>query len=421
MTKLTRRTVTVTGTLAALAAPALIGRRAWAADTVRIGAPYPLSGQAASAGISVKDAIEVGVQIVNEAHPEMKDVPLAATAGLPGLGGRKIELIVADHQGNPATAQSQALRLITQEKVAAIIGAYQSSCVLTASQVAERYGIPFLTGEAASPNLTERGFKWFFRTTPIGTDFGAAYADFLLEAKAHGTRVEKVALVNENTEYGTSVGDAIAKAIEAKGLKISLRIPYSANATDMSSQVLQLKNDSPDVVIFISYTSDAILYIKTMRNLNYKPSIIIGDDSGFSDASFVEAVGDITEGVINRSSYSVGKPGSASFIANELFRKKTGRDLDDTSARGMQGLLTLAEAINRAGSTEPAKIQAALRATDLKANQLIIGYDGVKFDDKGQNIKASTLLVQLRARKWLTVWPSAAAETPLQLPFKGWN
>ena len=90
----------------------------------------------------------------------------------------------ADHQGNPAIAQSEALRLITQDKVAALIGCYQSSCTLTASAVAERYGMPFMASESSAPSLTERGFKWFFRTTPIGTDFGAAYASFLADRKA---------------------------------------------------------------------------------------------------------------------------------------------------------------------------------------------------------------------------------------------
>src|ERR1700712_3124233 len=165
-----RRTLVRIG--AAAQAVALLPRGLHAADApVRIGAPYPLTGVAASAGMAVKQAIEVATDIINNAHPELPNLPLAKTAGLPGLGGRKVEVIFADHQGNPAIAQSEALRLITQDKVAAIVGCYQSSCGLTASAVAERYGIPFMASEASAPSLTERGFKWFFRPTPIGTDF----------------------------------------------------------------------------------------------------------------------------------------------------------------------------------------------------------------------------------------------------------
>ncbi|MDR3530741.1 MAG: ABC transporter substrate-binding protein [Rhodopila sp.] len=416
----TRRNITRLG----LAAPALalLPRGLRAADApVRIGAPYPLTGVAASAGMAVKQAIEVAVDIINSPHPELPKLPLAATEGLPGLGGRKVEVIFADHQGNPAIAQSEALRLITQDKVAALVGCYQSSCGLTASAVAERYGIPFMASEASAPSLTERGFKWFFRPTPIGTDFGNAYASFLAERKAAGFKVEKVAVVNENTEYGTSTGNAIIAAATAKGLKVDIRIAYNANSSDVSAQVLQLKSADPDVVIFVSYTSDSILFMKTMHTLNWKPPILIGDDSGFSDTAFIEAVGDLAQGVFNRSSFDVGKPGSASYVVNDIYQKHAGHALDDTSARGMQGFLALMEAINRAGSTEPAKIQAALVSQDLTADQLMIGYNGIKYDAKGQNTLAATLLVQLEGKKYVSIWPEKSATQPAVLPFKGWG
>ena len=406
----------------ALALPGLLpGRRAFAAEPVKIGAIYPLTGGTASAGTALRDAVEVASDIVNTPHPELASLPLAAGSGLPGLGGRRVEAVFADHQGNPATAQNQAIRLITQDKVVALVGCYQSSATLTASAIAERYGIPFVAGEASAPSLTLRGFKWFFRPTPIGTNFGAAYADFLLGLKAAGTPINSIAMVNENTEYGSSTGDAIVKAAEAKGLKIGLRIPYSANSSDVSAQVLQLKEAKPDVAIFVSYTSDSILFMKTMRNLDWKPPVLIGDDSGFSDTAFIAAVGDLAEGAVNRSSYDIGKPGSVSFIVNELYQKRAGHALDDTSARGMQGYLSLCEAINRAGSTEPAKIQAALQATDMKANQLMIGYNGIKYDANGQNELAATLLVQLRNKNYVPIWPANLATEKAQIPFKGWN
>jgi branched-chain amino acid transport system substrate-binding protein len=103
-----------------------------------------------------------------------------------------------------------------------------------------------------------------------------------------------------------------------------------------------------------------------------------------------------------------------------MYKKKTGNDLDDTSGRAMQGFLVLVEAINRAGSTDPAKIQAALKATDLKPTQLIMGYKGVKFDDKGNNTLASALLIQVQGDAYVAVWPKESATAPLKLPYKGW-
>ena len=394
---------------------------AHAADPVKIGIMYPLTGNAASAGQSAKDAANLAAEIVNTAHPELKAMPLGATGGLPNLGGAKIELDEADHQGNPQVGQQQAVRLITQDHVVAMLGTYHSSVSLVATAVAERQGVPYLVADSVAANITGRGFKWTFRTTPYAPDFAKAYADFLNELKKGGKKVDAIAIVNENTDYGTSVAASVQEAAKTANIKVAAQIPYNANSSDVSAQVLQLKTLQPDVVIFISYTQDIILYFKTMKNLDYLPPMIIGDDAGFSDPSFIPNVGDLAQGAINRSAFDVGKPGSNSNIVNAMFRAKYGRDLDDTSARWMQGFFVLADAINRAGSTEPEKIQAALKATDLKPEQLMIGYNGVKFDDTGQNVLASTFLIQLKGKEYVSVWPQVRATSALDWPMKGWR
>jgi branched-chain amino acid transport system substrate-binding protein len=399
---------------AALAVPAL------AADTVKIGALYPLTGNSAPAGQAAKAAIELGVDIVNTAHPELKGLPLAASAGLPNLGGAKIEVIHVDHQGDPSVGQQQTLRLITQEHVAALLGVYHSSVALTATAVAERYGVPFVVADSVAANITQRGFKWTFRVTPIATDFAAAYTEFLKEMKTAGKQVGSIAVLNENTDYGTSVGGSIVEAAKKGGFDVQ-QIVYNAKSTDVSAQVLQLKEKRPDVAIFVGYTADEILYMKTLRDLDYLPAMIIGDDAGFSDPSFIPAVGDLAQGVLDRSAWAVGAPGSVTFAINEMYKARTGRDLDDTSGRWMQAFLVLADAINRAGSTDPSKVQKALQETDLKPAQLMMGYRGVKFDATGQNILASTYLIQLQGKEYKAVWPEARATAKLQWPMTGWK
>jgi branched-chain amino acid transport system substrate-binding protein len=181
-----------------------------------------------------------------------------------------------------------------------------------------------------------------------------------------------------------------------------------------------LKEKRSDVVIFISYTADSILYMKTMKSLDYRPPMIIGDDTGFSDPSFIPAVHDIAQGVMNRSAWAIGKPGSTTDKIDQMYKAKTGRDLDDTSARNMQGFFALADAINRAGSTDPEKIRDALAATDLKPDQLMMGYQGIKYDATGQNILAATYLIQLHGTQYQLVWPEGAATAKLQWPMSGW-
>jgi branched-chain amino acid transport system substrate-binding protein len=411
------------GFAAAAVAAAIAAVMAVPADAadVKIGVIYPLTGNAASAGQSARDAVHLGADIVNNAYPNLKNLPLGATAGLPNLGGAKIVLDEADHQVNPQIGQQQTLRLITQDHVAAMLGSYHSSVSLVATAVAERQGVPYLVADSVASNITGRGFKWTFRTTPIAPDFAKAYADFLTQLKKTGTKIDSIAIVNENTDYGTSVGASIVQAAKTANIPVAAQIPYNANGSDVTAQVLQLKTLKPDAVIFVSYTADIILYFKTMKNLDYLPPIIIGDDSGFSDPAFIPNVGNLAQGAINRSAFDIGKPGSNSYIVDQMFKQKYGRDLDDTSARWMEGFLVLADAINRAGSIAPDKIQAALRATDLKAGQLMIGYNGVKFDATGQNILASTFLVQLKGKEYVSVWPTDRATSKLELPMKGWH
>lgn len=399
---------------AVLAAPAP------AADPVRLGVIYPLTGNAASAGQAAKAAVDLGAEIVNSPHTGLKSLPLGEGAGLPRLCGAKIELVSVDHQGDPSIGQSQTLRLITQEHVAAMLGAYHSSVALTSTAMAERYDIPFLVADSVALNITQRGFKWIFRSGPIAPDFAAAYTQFLGDMKNSGKKVDSIAVVNENTDYGTSVAASIVDAAKKVGLAVT-QIAYSAKSTDVSAQVLQLKGMRPDTVIFIGYTADEILYMKTLKDLDYLPPMIVGDDAGFSDPSFIPAVGDITQGAMNRSAWDAGKPGTVAFIINELYKAKTGRDMDDTSARWMQGFFVLAGAIDRAGSTDAAKIRKALQETELRPDQLMIGYRGVKFDATGQNTLAATYLIQLQGKEYKAVWPQARATATLAWPMKGWK
>lgn len=412
----------IVGLLAATAiSVSLAGVASAQEKTVKIGAIYPMSGNAASTGVHTKAAFETAVEIINNGNPALGNLPLTKNAGLKGLGGAKVEVIFADNQGSPAVGQNQALRLITEEKVVALSGSYQSGITLTTSAISEKYGIPFLNGESVAANLTERGFKWFFRTTPVAGDFAKIYLDFLKDMKAAGQKVDNIALVHENTEYGTSVASVITSTFKDNGLSIALDIAYSANTTDVQSQVLQLKDKKPDVVIMISYTSDAILYAKTMQALDYKPPMLVADNAGFSDPSLIKTVGKLVQGVFNRSSFAIGPPGSPTYLINEIYKKKSGDDMDDTVARQMQGFFVLIDAIDRAGSTDPAKIQAALKATDLKPDQLIMGYKGVKFDEKGQNILAAGLVIQLQdGENYVPVWPKDKAKTAPVLPYKGW-
>src|ERR1700722_13976426 len=147
-----------------------------AADEAAIGALYPMTGPNAPVGADAKAAMETDAEIITG----KPDIPmlLGRGGGLDRLGGAKLRLIFADHQGDPQKARAEAERLITQEHVVALIGSYQSATAATGSQVADRYEVPFMVAESSSPSLNQRGLKWFFRTSPHDLMFTQAMFDF---------------------------------------------------------------------------------------------------------------------------------------------------------------------------------------------------------------------------------------------------
>jgi branched-chain amino acid transport system substrate-binding protein len=396
---------------AAFVAIVLLGSVARAADTITIGAIYPLGRDDAA-----RLAIETAEDIVNTPHQGLDTLPLGAGQGLPKLAGAKIAVTFADDLSNPSVAEAQALRLVTRDHVVALIGAGQLPETLAATALAERHSIPFLVPDAMDPQITGRGFKWVFRTAPLASDIAGAYAAFIGELRQSGTKIDNVALFFEDSDFGRSAAAVLRDRLKATGFGGD-DISYPVEAADLSAPVAQLRDKKPDAVICVSPAADAILLMKTMTAAGYKPPLLIGDR--FSDPAFVTAVGNLAQGAIGRSVWSLGKPASPTAVVNDLYEAKSGRDLDHTTAQIMQGFFVLADAINRAGSTEPAAIQKALQQTALTPEQLIVGYNGVKFDATGQNVLASTYLTQLHGKQFVAVWPAAKTEGKLELPFRG--
>lgn len=376
-----------------------------AGKPVRIGAIYPLTGALASTGQDIKSAIELAVDIVNLPHPDLKSLPLAAGSGLPRLGGAKLEVVFADSQGNPSTGLADAQRLIDEQGVVALTGAYQSNVTETCSRVAEQRGIPYLNGESSSPALTERGYKWFFRTTPNDETFIQNMMDFLGTIKQVSTK--RVAVVYENTDFGVNTYKAVQKFAPQFHHDIVAGIAYTAGSPSLSAEVAKLAAAKPDVAIFASYTSDALLFVRTMREMKYAPPVLLANDAGFIDSAFVKQAGPQAQGILTRDVWAtdIAKTNPLLSRINTLYHARTGKDLNGNNARSMAGVLVLADAINRAGSTDPEAIRKALIATDLGYEQVAMPWPGVKFDAHGQNERGAGLILQMEGPGYQTVWP----------------
>jgi branched-chain amino acid transport system substrate-binding protein len=390
---------------------------------VVIGVLYAMTGPTAQIGIDAVNAIKVVQDIVNTQHSPI-NVPLGKGGGLPNLGGAKIRIVVVDHQGKPDLGLSEAERLITQEKVNALFGAYFSSVTNTASQVAERMGIPLMNADSSSPALTERGFKWFFRTTPHDGDFSLVMFDFMRDfEKEHNIKFKNVAILNEDTQFGSDSAKVQEELAKRYGYEVVARIPFRTGTTSLDAEVGRLKAANADVLLPSLYTSDAILLTRTMRNLDYNSKLIIAQDAGYTDPKFIAEMGKDAVDAITRAPFSLDLAAKKPLIPviNDMFKKLGGRDLSDVSARAFTGFITLVDAINRAGSTDPAAIQKALQTTNIPPDQLIMPWTGVKFDQKGQNSGARAILQQMQEGAYVTVYPFELATKDVIYPIPTWS
>ena len=385
--------------------------QARAADDIVIGAIYPLTGNAAQIGADARAAIDTVLEIVNGTHAPLPML-MGKGGGLDKLGGAKLRVVWADHQNDPQKARAEAERLITQDKVVAIIGSYTSATAATISQVTERYEVPYMSMDNSSPSLHKRGLKWFFRTSPHDEMFTEAMFDFFKEVGMKtGKPVKSVALFYEDSIFGSDSSAVQRKLAADAKLTVAADIKYRANSPSLSAEAQRLKAANADVLMPSSYTSDAILLVRSLSEIGYKAPAIVAQAAGFQEQSFLTAAGPLAEGVFSRSSFALDATKSRPAIAavNAAYKAKSGKDLNDNTARQVTAVQTLADAINRAGSGKPEDIRKALVATDIPGDQTIVPWKGVKFDETGQNVNATPVIQQVVNGVYVTVFPAAVA------------
>jgi len=386
----------------------IIPAGAMAAKVIKIGVIYPLTGGAAAAGRELRAGAELAAEIANNNMANV-DMSMAQNTGIKNLGGAKIELIFKDHEGNPTLGADLAKKLILDDKVDGLLGCYHSSVTKTVSAVAEQHGIPMINGTSTSPALTKRGFKWFWRTTPHDVWFTKDLFELLVgltEGKVKGVApvpmkdLANIASACENSEWGSFVSALIKDFAGQYKFNLRKSMLYSAKAPDLSSEVRSLKASRADVFLFASYTSDAILMVKTLKAQKVQPKIIWGQDAGFEKPEFRSTLGDSIEGILTRTVFlpQVVQLKPVAGQVNALYKAKTGNDLGGASARAFTGLQTWVHVLEKAGSTKPADIQEAANSLNIAGKELVVPWAGIKFatagEELGQNVTGSGLIGQ---------------------------
>jgi branched-chain amino acid transport system substrate-binding protein len=390
---------------------------------VTIGAVFPLSRQDAATGCDIQVALELVAEIVNNEYD--LDIPLARTTGLPALGGAEVRIHFADSKGSPETGYAEAERLINEEQVVALTGAWHSTVTGSASTAAEEHEVPFICGSSTEPALTERGYTWFFRTTPDDFAFSETLLRFARDLNdTHGLDMRTIVIVSINNEWGKSAVAAEQRFIEETGFELLDVISYDPDATNVSGLALEVAAHNPDILIQNSYTADAIRYMQAYKQLNWFTALFLAQDAGFETAEFLQIMGRDADFIVTRSAWTgLDNPNPLVRTVNELYRARHPESaaMDGQTAREFTAFLVLVDAINRAGSTDPEKIRTALAETNWPAEYLVTGWDGVAFDEHGQNIKATPALLQRQEEQWQVVWPAEIASHRALVPAPNWD
>lgn len=340
--------------------------------TIKVGADIELSGGVASYGQSVKEGLELALDEIN------KD----------GIDGKKLELVTVDNKSDAAEATNGAIKLVSQDKVAAIIGASTSTNTLAQVQVAQDNKVPLITPTGTNPAVTVKDGKlndFVFRTCFIDPFQGTVAANFASnELKVSNAAV----LIDSSSDYAKGLAASFKKSFKDNGGKIVAEEAYVAKDTDFHATLTRIKSANPDFVFLPGYYEEVGLILKQARELGLNVPFMGGD--GWDSPKLVEIGGAAAlNNTYITNHYSAGDSDAKVQDFVKAFKAKyDDKSPDAFAALGYDSAYFLADAIKRAGSADPKKIQKALEETD--GLSLVSGT--LKLDENHDPIKSAVIL-----------------------------
>jgi len=363
---------------------------------VNVGVILPLSGANAQFGINSRQGIELVVDELN------------AAGGLKGLGGAKINLVVADSTSAPANAATVAQRMIGENDCCAILGAFASSLTLAIQEVTERRRVPLLT-MSYSDQITGRGFKNVFQVTSKGSVIGKAQFNYAVELAGGSEKVNKIAIMFEDTAYGTSTASGLRAAAKAAGADIVMDEAYPLGITDITPLINKLRASKAQMVFPVSYLNDSLLIVRALRQQRINMPIV-GGSAGYVIPDFAQALGEYSDGVLSICSANY----DLDTDATERYRKRFKSFMVHEAQEHAVAMDVLIQAINGAKSAKPEDIGGALRSTTFNQGWAKTMTNGqVRFDETGLNVFAEPVMVQWQNKELVTVWPQKFAKGKL--------
>jgi branched-chain amino acid transport system substrate-binding protein len=390
----TRRRAMVSGTAAIIAAPFVIRSGFAQGPAVNIGVIQPLSGANAQSGVNCRNGIELVADAIN------------AAGGIKALGGAKINLVVTDATSNPTAASAAAQHLITENELTAVLGAYVSSLTLPISEVTARADIPFLTMSFAD-EITGRGLESVFQVVAKASIIGKAQIDYTLAiANVAGSKIEKIAIMYEDSAYGVAQSRGLRRAAKDANIEVAMDAAYPLGISDATPLIEKLRASGAQAAFPLSYLNDSLFIVRAMRQQGITVPVI-GGAAGYIIPDFEKGLGELAEDVLSISptNYDLAP------ALTDTFRKRFGFFMVHEAIESAVALDVLVQAIERAKSVKAKAVIETLHGARFESGWTKAMPGGaVQFDQTGLNTLSALIMVQWRNKELVTVWPQAVAK-----------
>lgn len=373
-----------------------------------IGGIHPLTGGLAADGIQMDNAIQMAINELNDA------------GGV--LGGVEFSYLGADSTGAAEVGQTEAERLI-QEGAVALICCFQSSVTSNVAAIAERDGVPLVIDVAVADAILDQGYSYTFRLQPNATSMGVNGARFLRDlAEASGEEIQTVVYLFEGTTgFGDSVRAAFVEEAANLGIEVLDEIGYAPfEVTDLTTEMTRINSLEPDALVVTGYYNDGLLAARNAEEVGLNVKVVYGIAQGtYDQPQFVADAGDLAQCFYD-SNYHWDASDPAAQQVRDKFLAEYGEEMRTSAILAYQAMYIIADAIERAGSADPAAIRDALAETNY-ADHILPYLGAISFDDTGETTNASPVVMQVQDGAVVQVWPPDLAESEPLFPCVSWN
>lgn len=344
-------------------------------EVIKIGIAGPMTGDQAKMGMDFKNGVTLAVDEWNVKG---------------GVLGKKVAMLVADDQHDPKQAVAVANKLVN-DGVVGVIGHFNSSCSIPASDVYNRAGIPMITPASTNPQLTEKGYRGVFRVCGRDDQQGSVGARFVTEV----LKVKKIAIIHDKTTYGQGLADEFKKGVTDKA-----EVVYYGGIVqgdkDFKAVLTTIREKQPELIYFGGIYPEAGLLVKQARELGIRIPFMSGD--GTIDPKFIEIAGATSaEGTYLTFSPDPRKiPTAKGFIEN--YEKRFG-EIGPYSIYAYDATNILLTAIKEAGTTDGKTVIEKLHSMQFSG-----ALGNIQFDEKGDVTVAPYVVWITKDGKFTEFW-----------------